>query len=180
MTILATGDWWSRHGVHALALLGPIVAVTLLAAGADMRAWLRGREHRVDPAIVVAGLLSLLAAVVHLAVCPEHFAEAPLYGAFFAVAAVAQVVWPWLAVARPQRWVLTAGLVGNLAIVVLWAVTRTVGIPLGPEAGEVERVGLLDTLSGAFELGVVLACTWVLLRHRPLAARGWRGVSATP
>jgi hypothetical protein len=165
MTLAASG-WWDQHGIHALTLLAPILAVTVLAAGADVRAWLRRRDRKVQPAILVAGVLSLPAAVVHLAVCPEHFGEAALYGVFFAVVAVAQVVWPWLAVVRPQRWVLAAGLVGNLAIFMLWAVTRTIGIPLGPESGEVEAVGLLDVVSAVLELGVVVACAWALLEHR--------------
>jgi hypothetical protein len=41
--------WLSRHGVHTLTLLGPALLIGLLALGADARAWLRRRRHRVEP-----------------------------------------------------------------------------------------------------------------------------------
>ena len=45
----------------------------------------------------------------------------------------------------------------NTAIIALYALTRTVGIPLlGPEAGTVEAVAPIDLLSKALELLLVL------------------------
>jgi hypothetical protein len=61
--------------------------------------------------------------------------------------------------------VLLAGIAGNLAIVVLYLLTRTVGIPLlGPEAGKVEGVGLADLGATTSEMGIALALGAVLLR----------------
>ena len=83
--------------------------------------------------LYAAAALSLLAALIHLWVTPEHFEEWWGYGAFFLVAALAQALYAPLVVVWPTRIVLLAGIAGNLAIVVLYLLTRTVGIPLfGP------------------------------------------------
>jgi hypothetical protein len=159
----------SGHGIHVLTLVGPALALLLVALGADVRAWL-GRHGREAPgtAMSFAAAFSIAAGAVHAVVCPEHFHAAMLYGWFFAVSAAAQLAWAGLVVLRPHRWVLVAGLVGNLAIIVLWAVTRTVGIPLGPEAGVVEAVGVLDVISSLLEFGIVICCALALApaRHR--------------
>ncbi|HMN62120.1 MAG TPA: hypothetical protein PJ988_17250, partial [Anaerolinea sp.] len=71
-----------------------------------------------------------------------------------------------LAATRPvRREVLWAGILGNAAIIALWIVTRTLGIPLGPEAGMVEEIGALDLTSKIAEL-VVIVCLAVLLREK--------------
>jgi len=91
-----------------------------------------GRERT----LYAAAALSLLAALVHLWVAPEHFEEWWGYGVFFVVAAAAQILYVPIVVLLPTRIVLLLGIAGNLAIVVLYLLTRTVGIPLfGPEAG---------------------------------------------
>src|SRR5215203_6437605 len=86
--------------------------------------------------LYMVAALSLLAALIHLWVAPEHFEEWWGYGAFFLVAAAAQVLYVPLVLLWPTRIVLLLGIAGNLAIAVLYLLTRTVGIPLfGPEAG---------------------------------------------
>ena len=54
----------------------------------------------------------------------------------------------------------------------MWLVTRTVGTPLGPEAGEVEAVGALDTITAAFEAAIVTCCTWRLITYPPRSSPG--------
>ena len=67
---------------------------------------------------------------------PEHFEEWWGYGAFFVVAAAAQILYVPIVLLWPTQIVLLGGIAGNLAIVMLYLLTRTVGIPLfGPEAG---------------------------------------------
>ena len=61
---------------------------------------------------------------------------------------------------------LTRGIAGNLAIVVLYLLTRTVGIPFfGPEAGEVEGFGFVDVCATASEVGIAVALGAALLRN---------------
>ena len=110
--------------------------------------------------------LSLLAALIHLWVTPEHFEEWWGYGAFFVVASAAQILYVPIVVLLPTRIVLLLGIGGNLTIVVLYLLTRTVGIPLfGPGAGEVEGFGFVDVCATASEVGIAVALGAALLRN---------------
>jgi hypothetical protein len=121
-----------------------------------------GRERT----LYAAAALSLLAGLIHLWVTPEHFEEWWGYGAFFVVAGAAQIFYAPIVLLLPTRIVLLLGIAGNLAIVVLYLLTRTVGIPLfGPEAGEVEGFGLVDVSATAAELGIAVALGAALLRN---------------
>ncbi len=127
-----------------------------------------GRNGALRPARVLyaAAALSLLAALIHLWVTPEHFEEWWGYGAFFLVAAAAQVLYAPLVLVWPTRTVLLLGIAGNLAIVVLYLLTRTVGIPLfGPGVWEVEGVGFVDLCATASEVGITVALGAALLRE---------------
>jgi hypothetical protein len=115
--------------------------------------------------------LSAVSALIHLWVMPEHFGEWWGYGAFFLIAAAAQLAYVALLLLRPSRSVLLVGIIGNSAIVLLWLLTRVVGIPLfGPEAWEVEKVGVIDVCASASEATIVVALggllLWRLARQR--------------
>jgi hypothetical protein len=89
---------------------------------------------------------------------PEHFQEWWGYGMFFLVAGVVQVVYVPLLVRWPNQTVLLLGIAGNSAIVLLYLFTRVLGIPFfGPEAGEVEGVGIIDVCATASEAAIVVA-----------------------
>ena len=118
------------------------------------------------PVLYAAAALSLAAALTHLWVTPEHFGEWWGYGAFFLVAASVQGLYVPLLLRWTTRAVLLAGITGNLAIVLLYLLTRTVGIPFfGPEAGEVEGVGFVDVCATASEVGIAAALGAVMLRE---------------
>ena len=118
-------------------------------------------QRRVLPAVAA---LSLLAALIHLWVMPEHFKEWWGYGAFFLVAAVAQVLYVPLLMRWPNRTVLLLGIAGNSAIVLLYLFTRVVGIPLfGPEVWEVEGVGIIDVCATISEAAIVVALGGLVL-----------------
>jgi hypothetical protein len=104
---------------------------------------------------------------------PDHFEESLLYGTFFAVAATAQFAYSAMLLARPSRTLLVAGVLGNVGIVGLWLVTRTLGIPLGPAAGTTESFGGLDVLTAVFELTTAVGAAAVIgRRDRPLRPAG--------
>ena len=90
---------------------------------------------------VQVAVLSTGAAVVHFAVIAQHLDEWWLTGVFFIAVAFFQLVWALLVVLRPSVLVYASGAVVNGLVVVTWIVSRTNGIPVGPEAGEVEPVG---------------------------------------
>lgn len=112
-----------------------------------------GLEPVLRPALA---LLSVGAAVIHFVVIPGHWDEYWGQGLFFVVAAIAQLLWALWIIVAPSRLIYLAGAAGNAAIVALWIVTRTAGIPAGPGAGEPEAVEFADTLASAFELVLVI------------------------
>jgi hypothetical protein len=117
-------------------------------------------------------LLSAGAAVIHFVVIPGHWDEYWGQGLFFLVAAVAQLVWAlWILVA-PSRLVYLAGAAGNAAIVVMWIITRTAGVPAGPGAGEQEAVEFADTLATVFEIGLVIGALVLARRVAPRRSAG--------
>jgi hypothetical protein len=126
--------------------------------------------------VIAAAALSLLAAAIHVWVMPEHFGEWWGYGAFFLVVAVAQALYAGLLVRRtPEPSLIWAGVLGNLAIIVLWAWTRTIGIPLfGPHAGEVEAIGAIDVASKIVE-ALLIACLVILLSDATKASEASDG-----
>jgi FtsP/CotA-like multicopper oxidase with cupredoxin domain len=130
-----------------------------------------------------AAALSLMAALTHVWAMPEHFEEWWGYGIFFLIAAAAQAGFGLALLRWRGRSLLLLGVVGNLSIVSLWAVTRTVGIPFfGPHAGEVEGVGAVDVLATAAELALVTVLLAALLasaRHYPEVVDTARGAAST-
>jgi hypothetical protein len=120
----------------------------------------------------VVAALSLLAAAVHLWVMPEHLEEWWGYGAFFLVLAVAQGMYGLGLLRWPSRPFLLLGVAGNLAVAILWLVTRTTGIPLlGPHAGEVEGVGVLDLACTLAEVGIVAGLGALAMKDLPTEGR---------
>ncbi len=106
----------------------------------------------------VAVGLALGAALVHVWAMPGHFAEWWGYGAFFLLVAVAQGLYGLALLVRPGRALFFLGIGGNLAVVALYVVTRTVGVPFfGPHAGEVEAVGITDSVATVLEVALVVA-----------------------
>lgn len=120
-------------------------------------------------AAFAAALLSLGAAAIHFGVLGSHNEESWGYGVFFAVVASLQAIWALLAVRSPARWLYWAGAAGNAAVIAVWAITRTAGIPAGPSTGEVEHAEFIDVLATGFQALIVVTC---------LAMVGWRQMAA--
>ncbi|MDP9225864.1 MAG: hypothetical protein M3P18_18890 [Actinomycetota bacterium] len=123
-----------------------------------------------NDALVAVALLSMAAGFIHAAVVRQHLREWWLYGVFFAVSAVAQVVWASVALRRPSRRLIVAGAVGNAAVVALWLITRVSGLPVGPEPWTPEAVGFLDVVASLFEI-LLVAVAVMLLRGDAIPAR---------
>jgi hypothetical protein len=112
------------------------------------------------------------AAVIHFVVVPGHWDEYWGQGLFFIIAAIAQLLWAVWVVVAPSRLLYLAGAAGNAAIVALWIVTRTYGVPAGPGAGEREAVEFADTLATVFEVLLVIGAL-VLSRTVPARPIRW-------
>lgn len=127
---------------------------------------------RMVPALVAG--LSAGAAAIHFSMTSIHFAEFWGFGVFFAVVAWAQAVWAALYLLRTTHGVAALGLGGNLAVVLVWVLTRTIGLPLGLHNGEAEAVGTVDAMATIFELGLVIMLALVLLPRASRALERWR------
>jgi hypothetical protein len=120
-------------------------------------------------------LLSLGAAGIHFAVTGLHFGETWYHGTFFALVAWLQLIWAVALMVKPSRRLLLAGIIGNLAVAEVWLVSRTIGIPFGPNSGTAEAVGFVDVLTTVFEAAIVLGAVALLrptLGERPVRAAG--------
>lgn len=137
-------------------------------------------DHADDPArrfnrLAVAGLLAV-AGGLHLAALPGHLNASTAAGAFFAVTAAAQLLGAVLVATRPSSRTTLAVIAGNAAILILWAMSRTTGLPTGGELGVREPFGLLDGFAAAAEFLVVVAGLATIARHERLTGRrsgGW-------
>jgi hypothetical protein len=130
--------------------------------------------------LAVIAALSGLAAGIHLSVAPEHFDEWWGYGMFFLAAAAGECALVLLLALRPRSWVIQAGIWTSLATMLMYVVSRTSGIPLGPGKGSVETVDLPGLAATAAEGAlVVVLCLLLAGRERryTLNALGVVGVA---
>lgn len=102
-----------------------------------------------------------IAAGAHLAAVPAHRGEGAPVVAFFVVVGMVQLA----AALLPRSPRVRVGIVaGNLALLLLWAVSRTVGLPFGAHAGTAEAFGVLDVTAAVAQAAAVAT---VLMRPRP-------------
>jgi hypothetical protein len=182
---------WSTAAAHGRAIL--YISAALLATNVVLVGWvvaMRGGRLRVNGtgrrigrrsgvaganvsgaqdlrALLFTGLLA--AAAIHAAVVPEHLHEWLWAGLFFVVLTVAELAAADRLVKTGQRAGLVAAVLVSAAPLAVWTVSRTVGLPFGPEAGTPEAVGLADCVASLLELGTLVAAL-VLLRSagRPI------------
>ena len=104
----------------------------------------------------VAAFLSIGAGYVHLAYTDSHWDAWWAYGLFFLATGVGQLLYAPLVLRWPKPWVIGVGIVGNLAIVGMYILSRTEGIPMGPHEGVVERAAPIDLATTAGEIALVV------------------------
>jgi hypothetical protein len=126
----------------------------------------RGVLHASRTLVFVTAALSLFAGYIHVAYVDSHLREWWAYGAFFIAAANLQVAFAALLVRWPRRWLPYAGIAMNLAIVAMYFITRTSGIPLGPHSRVVEDAGATDWLTTAAQVAIIV-CLLAMLEGRP-------------
>jgi hypothetical protein len=88
-------------------------------------------------------------------VLPSHLEEGVAIGAFFAVTAIAQLAAAVAVHRGVGPWLRALIAVVNVGVVVVWLISRTVGLALGGHDAAPEPVALLDTLSVVAELAAV-------------------------
>ncbi|HET7476752.1 MAG TPA: hypothetical protein VFJ97_12125 [Dermatophilaceae bacterium] len=125
----------------------------------------------------VAAVCMAGAAAIHLGVTEAHFQQWWAFGVFFLLLAAAQLTWALFTWIRPDRNLLLLGATGALAVVALWLLTRTVGLPFGPDAGSAEPFGPADVIAAVFE--VLAAVSALQAARQPLTGRAVSSGRAT-
>src|SRR4051794_28129990 len=139
-----------------------------------------------SPRLLLLVALSGSAGVIHARALFDHASHYWLFGVFFGVLTYAQVLWAMQVYRRPddRRWFRTVA-AGNLVVVGIWLVSRTVGLPFGPWAGEAEPLALNDMTASAIQL-VVSALIVAMVyrggrcarRMRWLGGANWAGIGS--
>ncbi len=155
--------------------LGAVVWVTMCRGGrlevARVRPSRDGRSPR-DLGwqlrwLLAAGLVG--AALIHLAVVPEHLEEWPAAGAFFVLLSVAEVATAAAVLLRPGRASLLLAAATSAGPLLVWAWSRVWGLPFGPDPLVPEPVGLPDVAAVILEVAA-LGLALLLLRRAPALA----------
>jgi hypothetical protein len=177
------------HAAHFVVFGVPIAILVGTVGWQEMRALRpKGSESGTDLLsdgrltdglwVAVAGLV--LAGAVHAAVIPEHLHHYLLFGVFFAGLSVVEL---WLAVVlirRPERRLVGFVAIGSALTIVLWLMSRTTGIPIGPEQWTPEPFGALDIAASGAELVTAVGCVahlWMVSDHRRFSMRRLPGLT---
>jgi hypothetical protein len=127
-------------------------------------------------AVRIVGWLSLAAGVIHAVAAIDHFDHYWLYGVFFLALTYGQVLWGIaLLRGRVDDRGMTIGALANLAIVAVWLYSRTIGVPIGPEAGRPEAVGVMDVAATLDQL-VLAAYVAAIVRPQLRDVRAFRAL----
>jgi hypothetical protein len=116
------------------------------------------------PGMLLLAALSAAAGVIHLVMVPSHMAESSIEGIGFAVAGWLQLIFALSLVLAPSRVLLQSMIVANVAFIVAWIVSRTAGLPVGPNSGHAESVGFVDATCVALEALLIVAAGVLLTR----------------
>lgn len=127
---------------------------------------------------IVAALIG--AAVIHGTVVAHHFQQWPPAGVFFLALQVIEIA---LALAAVYAWeprTAQAVVLTGFATVLVWLASRTLGMPIGPEAFQLpEPVGVPDLSCCFLELGAAaLAAPMALTRRVPSSTAKRRALTS--
>ena len=126
----------------------------------------RRRAASVPHAILLACALALLAALIHVQAALDHFDEYVPYAVGFIVLAAGQAGWAAATYRTASRGLLRAGVAVGAGVVLVWLLSRTTGLPVGPQPGAAEPVGLLDLVATLDELAVMALAVAGVARTR--------------
>jgi hypothetical protein len=94
----------------------------------------------------------LVTAVIHSAVVPEHAREWPAAAVFFVLLTIVELALAVAVLKSASRALLLGGAAISLMSAVLWAASRTVGLPISPEAFSPEAAAAPDLVATALEV----------------------------
>jgi hypothetical protein len=143
----------SHHLPHLVMMLVPFAVF----AGIFGVQWRLSADTPLPAPLWLMTGLTASAGSIHGGVTAHHAHEAVVLGWAMAVMCAAQLTWAcWLLFAPTVR-VVEVGVLGNLAVIVLWAWTRLLGIPFGIAGGQRQAIGGWDATCTLVEVAAVLA-----------------------
>jgi hypothetical protein len=109
------------------------------------------------------------AGAIHVALGPEHMSEWAVLGVGFYVSGFLQLAWGTRLLMTESRRVMAFGAFQSVLYISVWLMSRTSGLPLGPEQWQAESISRSDVLCVALESVVALGAGYLL--RRPAAGR---------
>ncbi len=122
----------------------------------------------------LTGTLLAVAGIIHVKALVDHVDHYVLFGVLFGIVAWWQIGLGVALWRRPDAVpddVLTAAIVATGAVVAVWLVSRTVGLPIGPWVGEAEAIGVSDAIVTVTELVTIALIVSMLHPEGRTAAR---------
>jgi hypothetical protein len=132
-----------------------------------------------DAAVMIVATLSMAAAAVHANVTGEHFGEAFAYGVFFLACACLQGASAIAIAMHPSRKLLWCAIALNVSVVCVWTLTRSIGLPIGPNTWQPEPISAVDLLCTLVEGAIVVGAARTLQRMRTPAGEQTRTIPAS-
>jgi hypothetical protein len=121
-----------------------------------------------------AVLTLLCAAAIHASVVEEHYREWVLEGLFFVALAVVQALLAVAIAADSGTAGYRAAIALSLATIAVWTISRTLGVPVGPNPWVPEPVGRADAVATLLELTTAAVLAPLLL---PAPGRAGTGLA---
>src|ERR1700726_413916 len=110
-----------------------------------------------ETVLLLVAAVAFIDGLIHIGAAVDHFGEFPLYTLVFAVLATVQMSWAAMIVWRPSRLVLLSGCAFTVSVIGLWVASRTIGVPIAPQAWVPETVGVADLVETVGEIMIVIA-----------------------
>jgi hypothetical protein len=124
-----------------------------------------------ETVLLLVAALVFIDALIHVGAGFDHYGEFPLYTAVFCLLAAGQILWSVLLTRGPSARVLLLGCSFEFAIVALWGLSRTTGVPIASHPWVPEQIGGADLVETIGEVVAILAVLSVAFSARLPAAR---------
>jgi hypothetical protein len=137
----------------------PVASLTAVTDRASDRATIASAR---DEVVLFAAAFSMVAGLIHVEAAALHWNVALWHAVAFILLAIFQVAWALRVYSRPTPALLAAGAIISAGTIAIWAMSRTVGIPIPPDAWRPEEIGFLDVAATIDELAIVVLAVALL------------------